>query len=323
MPYSDYFKEPTLNASLDDKIEIIKSNNAKSLELQNKLRNLKSKSITIPSVSDTDKVNFYTPSYSIKERDNDVDNLYNLISLLDYNHLSEEEISNELNKFLKNNKASQEDISKVKLMLYKDYLLYSKMMLEDISSEEFKDLEDTLKSLMFNISLLDDLEEEEDLSSDELNESVNQNNNIFFLLSNTGNVIALENLRKSVPREYYPQFKELLLGLKSGKLKGIKKLSHLGYYELKDFKIRITFDKLSDGNFIVIDAFMKKYDTSGYYRRKLDVRTSHYLSLQNYYLSKINDEKFLSEHSKYFDEVLTLLDSKIDEEDFSYAKKLN
>lgn len=201
-------------------------------------------------------------------------------------------------------------INKLKLMLYKEYVIYSKMLLQASTKSELAELQILINAITSKIELLDELEELEE--EKELTEPITENNNLFFLLSDSGNVIALESLRKNVPREYYPVFKEILLGLKEGKAKGLKRLAGYGHLELKvnGPGIRIIFDKLSDNNYIILDCFMKKVDTGVSYRNNLANRYNQYQSKKNLYLDQITNPEFIKKHESYLAEILTLLDSK-------------
>jgi len=307
MAYENYFKEPSTSMTIEEKIELAKSNIATAAALTKEMKTLQAtKNATIETISDN-IVCSSSSKETIKTEDKQVEELANKISLLDIDGLSLEEIMSELNKILGiyNNQLI---INKIKLMLYKEYLIYNKMILTVDSEIELQEIQDMMNTITTKIDLLDEMEEldiEEDLTDE-----ITGNNNLFFLLSDSGKVIALESLRKNVPRDYYSAFKELIIGLKEGKLKGTKKLRRHGYLELKNFKIRVTFDKLSNGNYIILDAFMKKVYTSVSYRNNLANKTSRYQQKREFYLAKHKDPEFLKEHEGYLAEVLTLLDNK-------------
>lgn len=322
MQYSDYFKEPNQESTLEEKIEIIRQNLMIALELKNKLNSIKQRRILFnKSTNDEVKVNSdVLQTYYEEDKDLVVRKLYNSISLLNIENLCEEEIISRMENVLKENKSNDAIISKIKLMLYKEYLLCNRMMFETLDKEELKEMKNLLKSLIIKINLLDEIEE--DLAEEDIEELSKQNNNLFFLLSSNGNIVALESLRKNVPEEYYQSFKQLLFDLKFGNLKRRKRMRGKSYSEIKDYKIRITFDKLSEGNYLIIDAFVKKYDTSVYYRQILSLRNSQYLACRDYYLSRMSEEDFISEHELYFDEVVNMLDSKTKGGN-SYERRLN
>lgn len=249
-----------------------------------------------------------TTTSSEESNDKEVKSLYDQISLLDINELSEEEIINKLKSIL-GTSLTINITNKIKLLLYKEFIIYNKMLLEATDDFEIEEIRTVLASIKTKIDLLDDLEELED--EQEVEESITANNNIFFLLSDNGNIVALESLRKHVPRDYYPAFKELIMALKEGKVKNIKRLTRYGILELKDFKIRVLFDRLKNGNYIIIDCFMKKVDTGVSYRNNLSNRASKYHDKKDFYLSEINKPEFIKKHEGYLAEVLNLLDSKV------------
>jgi len=224
--------------------------------------------------------------------------------LLDISGLSEEELITKIRNLI-GDELNSITVNRIKLLLYKECIIYNRMLL-GAESEEASELRNMLSILRTKIEVLDELEELEE--EQEISDDITSNNNIFFLLSDTGNVIALESLRKNVPRDYYPAFKELILGLKEAK--GLKKLRKYGYLELKDFKIRVIFDKLSNGNYIILDCFMKKVDTGVSYRNNLANRTRQYQRKIDYYLSNYSKQDFIERHEGYLAEILNLLDSK-------------
>lgn len=309
MSYKDYFHEPDISMTLAQKIELIKFNTNAAANLASQIKAgggvtlQPTSNIIVPSLEQSEIKN----NKSEESSDKEVEKLYNKISLLDITNLSEEEIINRIKSIMGNNPTSFL-INKLKLMLYKEYVIYSKMLLQASTKSELAELQILINAITSKIELLDELEELEE--EKELTEPITENNNLFFLLSDSGNVIALESLRKNVPREYYPVFKEILLGLKEGKAKGLKRLAGYGYLELKNFKIRVIFDKLSTGNYIILDCFMKKVDTGVSYRNNLANRYNQYQNKKNLYLDQITNPEFIKKHESYLAEILTLLDSK-------------
>ncbi len=307
MSYNDYFREAKEGASLEEKIEIIKNNNLQASNMRREIGAWGGGSLQVSKNQTNISIESNPVDKPSDEIDNNAKELYDEISLLELQGLSEEEILNRIRKILGKD-ANYTTISKIKLLLYKECIIYNRMILAATDPSEIADLREMLASIKLKIESLDELEELED--EQEVEEYITTNNNIFFLLSETGKIIALESLRKNIPRDYYPAFKELLLGLKAGKAKGLKRLKRHGYLELKDFKIRVTFDKLSNGNYIILDCFMKKVDTGISYRNNLANRTSQYQRKQKQFLADHTNEEFIKEHEGYFIEILSLLESK-------------
>lgn len=310
MSYSDYFKEVDKGASLEEKIATIKYNIGCSANIRKQISAWGGGTLLTVASTNIPEETTKTENEIISDgTDNETNSLYNEISLLDTSDLSEEETINKIKSII-GTRISSIMINRIKLLLYKEYIIYNKMILAATNKDELEELYIIIANIKTKIELLDELEELEDEQETE-DLMTATNNNLFFLLSDTGKVIALESLRKNVPREYYPAFKELLVGLKEGKAKGLKRLSRYGYLELKDFKIRVIFDKLSNGNYVILDCFMKKVDTGISYRNNLANRSNQYQRKQESYLNNYKNSDFIKEHEGYLAEILSLLDSKV------------
>ena len=153
-------------------------------------------------------------------------------------------------------------IDYLKIKLYQDIVTYASLALEP--DGDILGAKEQIADLRLKLELLDEMEEKEEIA-----QISTEHNQLFFLESQAGNVVALESLRKNIPMEYYDDFKRLFQSIEDGSLKGIKRLRN-GLYEVKDFKIRILFGFLQKGKYLVLDAFMKKEDTSEYYKSLID-----------------------------------------------------
>lgn len=305
MPYEDYFKSCKPNSPLEEKIAIIKQNNKKAFNMEKEIASWSKEPIQITEIKEISPKSAKAPILKIEIAD-DTKNIYNKISLLEINDLTEEEILSKLKEII--GQFSYIVINQIKLLLYKEGIIYKRMILDSSNEEEIKELNKAIAAIQLKIELLDELEELEE--EQEVEEAITNNNNLFFLLSDTGKVIALESLRKNVPREYYSAFKELLLGLKVGNAKNLKRLRRYNFLQVKDFKIRIIFEKLSNGNYVILDCFMKKVDTGISYRNNLANRLKEYQKNKDNFLNKYLDEDFIKEHESYLAEILNILDNK-------------
>lgn len=307
MIYNSYFKDADDNATLEEKIELIKQNNKSASLLRNEI-NARGGGVVLDISSPTSSTQNSARNEANKREclEEDFIHLYNQISLLDLNDFTGEDTFYQLRKMLGN--VDPFIIDEIKLMLYKESILYGKMLLNSTDFGEIQELERSIKSITAKLELFDELEEEKEEEDIPLEST--QNNNLFFLESASGKVIALESLRKNIPCEYYPVFKELLLGLKEGKLSGIKKLHRLDFLQIKDFKVRIIFDKLSNGNYIILDCFIKKVYSNSSYRNNLINRKKEYQKRKSYYFANYPKPEFILEHQSYLAEILSLLDSR-------------
>ncbi len=300
MLYNEYFTEPQINATLEEKLALIKSNYKKARELESKINLIISEKNSFnPVVTNTNPEKIIPKVAKINTKLNEVANEFSLFNI---RTLSDEEVMNKLKEYLKCLEFSNWEL---RLKLYEEIVSYEEILLEANTEEDIMELKATIAELSRKINLLKDLEEEQEL----LNDSAT-NNNIFFLTSLNENIYFLESLRKSVPKEFYPDFLTLLEGIKYGKFPGLKKLNSLSYFEVKLFKIRITFARLSANNYLIIDGFMKKEDTSSYYKNMLANKNNQFLAVKDKYLTLISQPEFVNTHRNYYNDIIDFLNTK-------------
>ncbi|MBE6153997.1 MAG: hypothetical protein E7163_00260 [Firmicutes bacterium] len=306
MLYEDYFLVPT-EENLEHKIEVIKENISRASKLKNKITSMRTPSSVVHSGSSfhnsiKETINSNT-SISV---DAELDKVYHAISMLDITNLNEDVIIEKINKILSSdNIRYMQLINGIRLKLYGEIILYSKMISKTSSKEELEEIKEIIEIIKNKMCILEELTLEK-----EVQESTALTNELYFLTSDSGNIILLESIRKNIPIEYYPDLKKLLVGIKNCKYRGLKYLHKISYFEVKDSKMRITFARLSDGKILIIDTFMKKEDTSELYRKTKVNRSVKYLNAKNYYLANMNNPDFTSQHNAIYDEIIAILDSK-------------
>ena len=96
-------------------------------------------------------------------------------------------------------------------------------------------------------------------------EKKHKKNRLVFATTQGGNIRVLEDIDKRIPREYYPKFQELFSSIVQGTFKNVRRFvasnnETAGFYEVKDHKVRVVFDRLGPNTYAVITAFMKKSD---------------------------------------------------------------
>lgn len=148
----------------------------------------------------------------------------------------------------------------------------------------------------------------------QVEKAITTNNNLIFLTTPTGSIYA-ENDLYSIPEEYYESFRELLISIKNGTLKNVKMLnssnqSVCGISEVKDFKTRIVFDRISSDTYVIISAFTKKCDINSIYIESLANRTSSYRNSKQYLKEMCNDEAFIKENNAIYDRLIKNLEDK-------------
>ncbi len=308
MAFNDYFQSSTPDLSFEEKLHLFKSNSLKAMELRSQINNSQGNKLvrvqTLPNEDKTIKENTTKPleiSPFIKE-------IYDRISLLNINSLEEYEILEKIKEVFSSNLNSI-TINRIKLLLYKDYILYSKMLLSIDNEKDALKLQKLISDILIKIEALDEIEELEN-EEDYEEESPKK---LFFLLSESGKVIALESLRKDIPTEYYEDYKKLILALKQGYAKGVKKLVKKSYSELRIRRpgLRLLFSKLDNDSYLIIDVFVKKINSGDYlYNNQLNNLNNQHLRAKDTYKARCGEEDFIKEHEGYLSEILTLLTSE-------------
>ncbi len=300
MPYNDYFITPEAYATINEKLAILKANNAKGKELKAEIKELTHAKVTDnnPTEALYNAVAPETLTFS-----NSLTNLVQKISLLDINALDENAASLALEKLIGRDLNSR-SLSLLKMALFKEIIEYKELLLSCETNAEYNEILEQISALKRKITLLEYSREEE-----EIRESATTANNLYFLTSSLGNVYFIESIRKNVPEEYYQAFKNLLLTIKNGTFKGLKKLTGIPYFEVRDFKIRITFDRLEGNNFIILDAFMKKDDTSLEINKGLKNREKEITLNKANFKKALNNPEFKALHETYYEDIIQFLDS--------------
>lgn len=142
-----------------------------------------------------------------------------------------------------------------------------------------------------------------------------QNQNKLIFLNTPGGAIYAENDLIAISREYYEGFKNLLLSIENGTFKNVKKFpgngtALSGIAEVKDYKIRVLFDRVARDKYIIIDIFVKKSDNDKAYQESLRARVDYYKKNKNVILSSLDDESYLNEQAKIRNNIIQGLEKK-------------
>lgn len=199
-------------------------------------------------------------------------------------------------------------INRIKLRLYQEFLSYSKMYLDSETQEEAGEIKAIMDEFRLKMDGLDELAEMKEV--EELIMGAKTDNNLFFLTSDNGDVIFYKRLLdEDVPPFYHSDVLNLLQLMKQGIFKQVKKVVSKPYFQVRHNFIRITFEKLSNGNYIIIDVFVKTTPTKKY-QEMLSKRGKQYLQLKDYYLMNFQDADFIAKHNGYYKDIIALLEGK-------------
>ena len=141
-------------------------------------------------------------------------------------------------------------------------------------------------------------------------EEIEEKNNIILVPTLFGNIRIIDDL-EHIPNEYYDGFKELIESIIDGTFKNVKIFKNnnslVGITEVKLFKIRLVFSRLSTNDYALITAFVKKFDTDKLYQESLAAKVREYRSIETKLKDNLNNPEFLEENEKYVKELWNIL----------------
>lgn len=177
-------------------------------------------------------------------------------------------------------------------------------------SEELAVFADDLATNNHQISLLRELMSEEELDLSETSST----NRLIFVPTSNGSPRALEEL-SHIDNTYYDKFLGLFESIKNGTFKNFNRLSSnnvftQGFGEVKDFKVRVVFDRLGENTYAIISAFTKKTTRNKEHSELLNLRCSQYRKVEATLKEKIKDEDFLKMQNDYEQELFRMLGQK-------------
>lgn len=194
----------------------------------------------------------------------------------------------------KNNSNYTKLINRIKSEIYKELIQLYRLLAEfkeDIESEkEIKKLID-LENIKFKI--INNHEE------NKIQENEKKENRFIFFETKNGNIYCINDLRK-IKKEYYESFKELFISIKNGTFKNVKRLTSTNtkissISEVRGFKTRIIFDRISPSTYIIIMCAVKKSDFDMGYKKTLEERCLQYKFYKDEIISKQQKKEFIKE----------------------------
>ena len=245
----------------------------------------------------------------------------------------DETFEDEVGFFLDSYRQLSEDftIEEIKAILpkkkhpqYKEILL--RLSLESI--KEIKEVKEVLRTEELSsdeIELCNQIIEKENRKIDYIKskliksekEEVEQEekNIIVFAPTQSSNPRVIDEL-EHIPSEYYEGFKELFESIVDGTFKNVKMLTNnsalVGISEVKAFKIRVVFKRISNNAYAVITAFVKKSDTDKLYLESLENKVREYKTVENKIKELVKDPEFLKENEQNEKRLWELLSPKQD-----------
>lgn len=139
----------------------------------------------------------------------------------------------------------------------------------------------------------------------------NTDNNLIFVPTSGGNIRVLEEL-SHIDSEYLEEFKGLFDSIKDGSFKNVKRFSNTnsknaGVSEVRDYKIRVVFDRISPHDYAIITAFIKKSDNDAGYLKSLISKVKNYDNIRAILKNNLNNPEFMNLQKEYENELYNIL----------------
>ena len=145
----------------------------------------------------------------------------------------------------------------------------------------------------------------------EENNKEEKENQLLFLQTDAGNIQAIEEI-ESIDSSFYERIAELLNSIKDGTFKNIKKLTEndkvKGIPEVKDYQVRVVFERISYNQYVIISIFTKKTYSDKAYRQNLEQKIGKYKNKKKKIKEKCTDPEYIEENLAHETRLYELLE---------------
>lgn len=208
------------------------------------------------------------------------------------------------------NKNYQNIINRIKIEILKEIYELEELKVEETDLEFIKEVE---KEQEYKKGIIDWIDYALTQGQKEMLEhGITLNNKLIFLKTTFGSIYVENDLYGN--EEYFESFRELLISIENGTLKHVKQFegnSKLkGVSEVKGFKTRILFERLSENIYIVLGAFIKKSDKAKDYINSLVNRIDFYRKAKPFIELELSNPNYLEENQLLRDSIMDGLNNK-------------
>lgn len=222
---------------------------------------------------------------------------------------------NEIDKIINENLPSLENpnydkiINRIKSEILSEIIELNNLLL--LSGDDIK-LQEEIKEMInvekFKFSIINKGIESKDIKKEKIN------NNLVFLKTESDNTYCLRDLN-GIKREYYKSFKDLLMSIKNGTFKNVKRLTTTNsklnsISEVRGFKTRVIFDRIDSKTYIILMCAVKKSDFDLGYQNLLEGRCFKYRCFKNTIFEKKDEDEFIKENMKIEEQLFLKLSNK-------------
>lgn len=317
------------NITEEELIEGIKKNNNTIQMTQNSIKSLKSK-VTVSKEIETIET---TPEIDIFENNAEIDEeIDDLETEVDYyftsiNGLTDSEfLLDDIALFLPSKKANNYNniMLRIKLELLKNIKDVEDVIgseQENLTKEDLCDFQEEIKLNQKKLELISKLES----ITDEETFEDNIENNLIFVPTSGGNIRIIDEI-SSMPVEFLDRFKGLFDSIIDGTFKNVKRFNstnnrNSGMSEVRDYQVRVVFDRIGKHDYALVTAFIKKCDSDKGYLESLNLKIKNYEGQKEKLKNNLSNPEFIKLQSDYTKQLYNILNSNEKEQNNPTLKK--
>lgn len=195
----------------------------------------------------------------------------------------------------KNNYKYKNILLGIKAELLKEIKQIKDILEEEQDKESLIEFKEDIDLLNKKIKLIREIETTKELEA-ETDEKIT--NNLIFTTTSSGNVRVLDEI-EHIDSVYYEGFIGLINSIKDSTFKNVKRFTTInsanyGVSEVKDFKIRVVFDRIGPHDYVIISAFIKKSDNDKGYKNQLNHNVKSYKLQKEQLKNNLENAEFMT-----------------------------
>lgn len=197
----------------------------------------------------------------------------------------------------------------IKLQLLKEIKEYEELLgtQEHFTKSELDEFSDVIHLNKKKIDLLTGIENTNDIETE-----IETIENSFILVPTSGGNIRILDEISNMPIEFLDSFKGLFDSIKDGTFKNVKRFNsnnnrNSGMSEVKDYQVRVIFDRIGKHDYALITAFIKKCDNDKGYIESMNLKIKNYLDQKESLKTNLSNPEFRKMQEEYTEELYQLL----------------
>lgn len=296
------------NLSDDEIIKNIEANSSQISLMKKEIQKLEKINTTKRAINMNKEIAIVTaPSIVINKDFQEEVNYYlqDIMKMEDSANLKEDL---ELSLPSKNNYKYKNILLGIRAELLKEIKQIKDLLEEEQDKESLIEFRDDINLLNRKIKLIKAIENRKEIEN---TKEERKTNNLIFTSTSSGNIRLLDEIDHIDP-VYYDGFIDLLNSIKDSTFKNVKRFktingANYGVSEVRDFKIRVVFDRIGPYDYAIVSAFVKKSDNDKGYLTQLNHNIKSYRLQKDYLKANLKNDEFMKEQENIENELFNKL----------------